>query len=134
MAVYGKSFRVYSRSSFYILSFIGRQEMTEMKRSGIEVTSWIRSNPECLRSQITYRIPSGNKGYGIFSIIILCVLGIYIRICEKILILFKSLYFCDISIFYFPINDCKFERYKQNICLYKTLAIVQINEYNSVYI
>ena len=31
-----------------MLQFIGRQEMTEMKRSGIEVVSWIRSNPECL--------------------------------------------------------------------------------------
>lgn len=28
-----------------MLQFIGRQEMTEMEQSGIEVVSWIRSNP-----------------------------------------------------------------------------------------
>ena len=33
-----------------MLQFIGRQEMTEMERSEIEVISWIRSNPAaCVR-------------------------------------------------------------------------------------
>ena len=37
IAVYGKNSRVYSRSSFYILQFIGIYQMTDLKRSGEEV-------------------------------------------------------------------------------------------------
>ena len=36
-----KDFRVYSRSSFFALQFIGRQEMTEMKLRGIEVIAYL---------------------------------------------------------------------------------------------
>ena len=37
-----------------MLQFIGRQEMTEMKRSGIEVVSWIRRNPKDLRGILVF--------------------------------------------------------------------------------
>ncbi len=38
-----------------MLQFIGRQEMTEMKRSGIEVVFWIRSNPNDFRGALKKR-------------------------------------------------------------------------------